>query len=328
MSSNSRKIKRQAVAVAELKKDCHASYKVIAERVKRVAKVDISAGYVGRIARDEGLERGSVSAAAGSVAVSDMDATCNSESRSIQGNSVISFGERLEHAYKAVGLPVPDDFRHARSSLDKLEKEIKELPFPLSALRPWEMVMLAASDDENIRQQLANERCLLPGLLSFLSDDSNNKVRLGVASNGSTPSDVLKKMLVDSDVDMRKALAGNSKTPSDVLTFIASQHKQTDFRELLTDNHNTPKSLLAGYASDKNLRVRRFVASNIECPPELLTRLSYDKHPKVRVAVARNFLTPKEVLLELYSDEDEKVRASDEQTAVILSSDTDIFSGW
>jgi len=60
----------------------------------------------------------------------------------------------------------------------------------------------------------------------------------------------------------------------------------------LAINHNTPPETLARLATDKDYKVRRFVAYNPNTQPETLERLANDGNYWVRMGVTINPNTP------------------------------------
>ena len=116
-----------------------------------------------------------------------------------------------------------------------------------------------------------------------MAADEDKNVRLKVAKNLNTDSNVLKKLAID------------------------NHHK---VRESIAENPNTPPIVLKKIAKDESWWARRNVAKNTNTPVLVLEKLAEDEDSRVRESVAENANTPVLVLEKLAEDEDSRVRES------------------
>ncbi len=152
--------------------------------------------------------------------------------------------------------------------------------------------------------------------------DLSDWIRMNVAKNFNTPTELLDELSKDVDPEVQRAAlyqpqekarskrisdAGNPSTPPDVLTELA-EDPDGDVRMAVARNSSTPPELLTQLALDEDWSVRRHVAANPSTPPDVLTELAEDPDGAVRAAVAGNSSTPPEVLTQLAEDPDEDVR--------------------
>ena len=107
-----------------------------------------------------------------------------------------------------------------------------------------------------------------PRRLRVLAGDVRWHVRLLVARNPSTPSDVLERLAQDEDYCIRAAVASNPNTPEDILRRLAGDERW-EVREAVARNPRTPVDVLEKLAVDDNDEVVRNEAlRNLDCPPK------------------------------------------------------------
>lgn len=127
-------------------------------------------------------------------------------------------------------------------------------------------------------------------IVELLIDIAKNPVDMGarwaVAKNPHTPVEVL-RFLADDDVNLVRALvATNPSTPSDILEKFFSDEKIV--RDGLSGNPNTPAKLLKILAGDNDKMVRMRLAENPGAPGEVLKTLMDDSDPDVAKAAEVN----------------------------------------
>ena len=127
-------------------------------------------------------------------------------------------------------------------------------------------------------------------IAELLIDIAKNPVDMGarwaVAKNPHTPVEVL-RFLAKDDVNLVRALvATNPSTPSDILEKFFSDEKIV--RDGLSGNPNTPAKLLKILAGDNDKMVRMRLAENPGAPGEILKTLMDDSDPNVAKAAEVN----------------------------------------
>lgn len=126
-----------------------------------------------------------------------------------------------------------------------------------------------------------------PRVLRRLSMDTDPAVRLAVASNPATPTDVLSMLAGDDDPHVRDALCTNGTIAG---LFTAA-----------TDP-TTSDDVLATIAAEPFTEMRRRVAGNPSAPANVVLKLAHDSSPHVRFAVASHPRMPLLGLLRLADD--------------------------
>lgn len=127
-------------------------------------------------------------------------------------------------------------------------------------------------------------------MVELLCDIAQNPVDMGarwaVAKNPHSPVEVL-KLLAKDDVNLVRALvATNPSTPADVLEKFFSDEKIV--RDGLSGNPSTPAKLLKVLADDNDKMVRMRLAENSNAPEEVLQSLLNDNDPDVAKAAEVN----------------------------------------
>ena len=170
-------------------------------------------------------------------------------------------------------------------------------------------VLIKLSQREHHR--LFHLRARQNGIWEVVRDPSqsggNPFIRPAVASNPSTPPDILTRFANDEDSSVRYRVARNPSTPPEALTHLANDEDE-EVRQMIAKNLLTPPEALTHLANDESRNVRTWVAGNPSAPPEALTHLANDEDERVRSKVASNPFTPPEVLTHLANDEDRRVR--------------------
>ena len=175
-----------------------------------------------------------------------------------------------------------------------------------------------------VRKQLAKAEDTTPDILAALSKDSDAEVRLLVASNPSTPVNVLQhlgeefpdaitdnpifNLLLLENLDtyfIKLSLARSSTTPKETLTKLANAryYSEEEIVRAVANNPSTPIPVLEKLAiwspePDENSQpedadwVHAGVASNPNTPVHVLEKLAKHPSPYVREQVASNSNTP------------------------------------
>lgn len=182
-----------------------------------------------------------------------------------------------------------------------------------------------------VRKQLAKAEDTAPNILSALSNDSDAKVRLLVASNPNTPVRVLQKLgeefpdaITDNPIFnllllenpntyfIKISLARSFTTSEETLTRLANAryYSEEPIVRAVANNPSTPIPVLEKLATwfpeiEENSeledadRVHAGVASNPNTPTHVLKELAKHRSPYVREQVANNPNTPALILEEL-----------------------------
>jgi hypothetical protein len=106
-----------------------------------------------------------------------------------------------------------------------------------------------------------------------------------------------------------RAVASDPTTPIELLMHL-SKHAEIGVRCEVAGNPNTPVVALMYLVQDPDLRVRVHAARNVSTPPKILTKLAYETDCEIRRAIAGNKNTPVEVLMRLAQDPEREVRGS------------------
>lgn len=312
------KTRLQEVVLAELKKDRRAPYRVIVARVKARANLDVSEGYVGTIARANGLARsvGLVAKrSADSVAVlpsASLSEEYSEGSNDVSTDSVEhelehqSFEARLERTCVALGISPPGqtfiDLVSANEPAEMIESNlfgshIKETLAVLSAFKDDDARRVAAICSEE------------PNLLALLATDKSETVRLRVAMNSCTPLDSLVALSSDEYFKVRKFVAGNTATPASLLSTLRSDEAYPVRASVA--RCSSSEDDLVELSTDENELVLLHVAGNTAAPPDVLANLSsFDgevMRESVRQTVAQNPKTPPDALRGLLNDKEQFV---------------------
>ena len=135
-------------------------------------------------------------------------------------------------------------------------------------------------------------------------------------ARNSASSEELKKLSQDEDSYVRSLVSNNSNTPSSVLELMV---KDDDYsvRYGVAQNENTPVPVLEELANDNDYLVRNGVAENNNTPVLLLEKLAEDPEESVRRRVLENENTPVSV--------HKKMGASEDLTSDELSTENNIY---
>jgi len=152
---------------------------------------------------------------------------------------------------------------------------------------------LSTSDDEQIRESIAENKKTSLELLAIMSKDDSEGVRARVAQNPNTSIEILKEMFVnDNEHTMVSHICGNPNMDEDFL-YEMCQNGQGYYVSM---NPNIPLKCIELLSVDNDKSIRYKVAKNSKTPQKILEKLSKDKEPYVRIAVASNPKTSKKVL--------------------------------
>lgn len=119
--------------------------------------------------------------------------------------------------------------------------------------------------------------------------------RAKVASDPSTPFNVLYKLSRDQHYWVRQGVAENPNCPSEILQKLSNDEEWMT-RGFVASNLNCSKETLKKLSRDQNYVVRYHVAENSNCPLEILQKLSDDEDYDVRETVVRNPKCPIEII--------------------------------
>lgn len=148
-----------------------------------------------------------------------------------------------------------------------------------------------------------------PDSLAALALDNVERIRVAVAHNRHTASEILEVLARDSSPDVRSAVALRPDTPAQTLLALAADSNGM-VRARVSWNSACPDELLERFAADSDSDVRYGVAKNPRASATLLVQLASDAKGHVRGAVARNAAASHSALTALASDEDAAIRAT------------------
>ncbi|CAB4159405.1 Leucine rich repeat variant [uncultured Caudovirales phage] len=211
------------------------------------------------------------------------------------------------------------------------------------------------------RRVLANSGKTSPSVLSQLSSDRDERVRMAVASNSNTPTEDLTRLFknepnssfvhivaanpsVDPSILVRIAnhpdfskgdgwtlssIAKNPACPVDLLEQLAG-HPIFRVRSGVASNPNTPHHVLRQLAGDQHYDVVLSLSTNPELTGTVLMDLAGHEYLEIRRNVALHNNTPTTVLFGLAQDEARHVRESAKSSLRNRDVTGDLFdeAGW
>ncbi len=168
--------------------------------------------------------------------------------------------------------------------------------------------VISTSENDELRRLLAANHSCPAQILTYLSNDVNAKVRLGVACNPMTPVHTLVMMILNKEWrDPEVVELGSAQSIEEKVEFFR-QDDEYDVQVAVAQNTALPPDIIRALAYSANNDTRRVIASNDSLPIEELERLSFDEHFSVRKACAASTRLSIARLGELASDGDEGVR--------------------
>lgn len=112
---------------------------------------------------------------------------------------------------------------------------------------------------------------------------SQKLLQLYVAAGANTTSTEKLRKLASSRCDkIRMRVAENASTPSDVLAVLAEDHS-ADVRIAAATNRSTPLQAVQKVATDPDISIRHLIAQSINSPESVLNALREDENPWVRM---------------------------------------------
>jgi hypothetical protein len=194
---------------------------------------------------------------------------------------------------------------------------------------PWALLESLAKDESGVREMVASNPSTRSDVLKQLANDRNySRVRSAVASNPSTPIELLAKLSKDSESLVRLEVARNDNTSSEVLKTLGKEDIKENAHILgaVINHPNTEQDLRQELINKlmKSEKSIEFVAACINTDVELLKQL-HEKYVnqdpeddlgfkegsaryKVLLALAKNKGTPQEILANLASGRDTDFR--------------------
>ncbi|MFC1615829.1 hypothetical protein ACFL21_01700 [Patescibacteria group bacterium] len=138
---------------------------------------------------------------------------------------------------------------------------------------------------------------------NILSEDPSVIVRIAVAKNSSSES-ILRKMSYDLSFYVRLELAGNRNTPTDVLRRLIIEGIRFVW-QIAEHPKAADPVLLEIIMQDAHARER--LAANPSVPEIIYRDLLKDKRDAIRIKLARNISVPEDMVQDLRKDEDSRV---------------------
>lgn len=194
-----------------------------------------------------------------------------------------------------------DDEAHVRNRIAENPASPNSLLDSLAKTGNWLtkiLVLNNPSTAEALKSMLASE------LLESEDWKQNPGVRIRVAENPSTSTNLLEKLAQDIDRGVREAVAKNPSTPSKALGMLAAENFYFWTMGTLLSNPHMPEDIAEARlnelakGSDRNLRA--VTASCPRTPISTLVELSKDEDHTVKRAVAANPACPSSLLEEIF----------------------------
>jgi len=113
-------------------------------------------------------------------------------------------------------------------------------------------------------------------VISWLSDDCDERIRSACAANINSPLDILRKLANDWNPSVRYTVACNNKTSvSILLQLIESSLPNNDYgiREVIANRYDCPSEILEILSEDTKLDVKVAVKNNKNSSQEILEKL-------------------------------------------------------
>ena len=179
---------------------------------------------------------------------------------------------------------------------------------------PATLARLAAIEDEDVKENLANNVHCPKAVLRRFVMDPNPRVAAAALANPDCPAELLGTDTGDdSDWERSAGLAANPNTSAGLReeTLVGlSRSDQHEARLAAAAHPLSPVQVHATCRSDPQPEVRAAAATNPNCPPEVVAALSTDPDPRVRCAVAgRRSNTPQQLAV-FAADRHSTVRAA------------------
>ena len=190
---------------------------------------------------------------------------------------------------------------------------------PISSLGPDDITALSIED----KRWLASQTECSPELLNSLAHEDDPRLRLQIASNPSTPTDLLALLLSD-DIDMKERIAANPSCPREALRRLL-EDDDVSVRTFAATNPRSPIArrieiarevvLCSDYITEERDSARRLSFSDPFVPLEPLLRAHAGRHevaailgnaedPLLRYLAASCPDCPTELLQRLAQDEE------------------------
>ena len=153
------------------------------------------------------------------------------------------------------------------------------------------------------RERLASDATTPPDLILELAGDADPAVRVGVVRNPLVPEPVLALLAKDADLGVRAAVAANAATPAPLVDRLAFRARSSPAiqRAVASNPSASARALkrVIGYGR-WDVQARALVHAN--CPPALVRRHARGGAWAVRAALAGSVHTPPDLLPRFTSD--------------------------
>ena len=191
------------------------------------------------------------------------------------------------------------------------------------------LLNLAQDPSSNVRVWMAQRRHTLPiEVLEILALDEDSEVKLRLAENPTTPSQILTTLVTNTDSKVIVAALANSNASEEILAeYLPNINDPEELEQILrSDNSGTvsqkcqpiPSEILNELAQHPSDVIRFLVGRHLYTPPETLSRLALDSYSLVRETVAENPNTPTETLIEMA-----RLDSPDDNVSFIIASRQD-----
>ena len=161
------------------------------------------------------------------------------------------------------------------------------------AIPAWIYRLAILQGSAQVWEQVARHPDLPGDLLIDMSTDVRPEVRMAAARHPHTPPGTLRRLALEQNRSMRVSLLSNPALPDDVWRLLLFGER---------DRSEDAPELFQRILQEDDTQIRQAIAGNPQTPPELLELLAGDAHTDVRRNVALNPQTPLTLLIRLMQD--------------------------
>ncbi|WP_418640620.1 hypothetical protein [Sulfurimonas sp. ST-27] len=158
---------------------------------------------------------------------------------------------------------------------------------------------------DEFKELLKNEQEAVQQAVLASTAFSEN-MQIALATDISTPLEVMVALLKSHYVVVRNCLAANEKCPLEIIKMF---FEKRDALMGVASNPNTPKNLLESIFYIDNGIYKEFLSTNISAPNKILEELSADEDEYIRINLASNLSATEKILTVLARDISKEVRS-------------------
>lgn len=141
--------------------------------------------------------------------------------------------------------------------------------------------------DEAVIQWLTGGQPLRPADVQILLQYQDTATLFLLASNKSTPADIVEKLAASDDLEVRSGAARNPKLSVDTMARLRTPGKYSTMNDYLARNSSIPLDVLRAMYQSKEAG-KESIAMNPSCPPDLVDAILADQPEEVRLWLSFN----------------------------------------